>query len=211
MYLATRHAIYSASLSTEATATFMFLPSWNKRMTPNPHTSLNRRFPRICKFLGSIPSDQLQYAEIPLWNNIQTPLPKHTWEMHIIAIWITKGRSYLNACNKNWLKELAKQNPEAKWEINYIHDPYPSALSTEKTPGLNKLRKLPSNHLHQTPQGPQNKNSTLDPPQSSDEATQHSSRPNLIHKVQDWWDWTHAFLKNTKKGKTPGQVYTTLI
>ena len=36
MYLATRHEIYSAALSTEATATFMFLPSWNKRMTINP-------------------------------------------------------------------------------------------------------------------------------------------------------------------------------
>ena len=74
MYLATRHAIYSAALSTEATATFMFLPSWNKRMTPNPHTSLNRRFPRICKFLSSIPSDQLQYA--PICRN--TLLEKYT-------------------------------------------------------------------------------------------------------------------------------------
>ena len=33
MYLATRRAIYSAALSTELTATFMFLPSWNKRIT----------------------------------------------------------------------------------------------------------------------------------------------------------------------------------
>jgi len=36
------------------------------------------------------------------------------------------------------------------------------------------------------------KNSTLDPPQSSDEATQHSSDPNLIHKVQIWRDWTYT-------------------
>jgi hypothetical protein len=35
MYLATRHAIYSAALSTEGTATLMFLLSWNKRMTTN--------------------------------------------------------------------------------------------------------------------------------------------------------------------------------
>jgi len=40
MYLATRHAIYSAALSTEATATLMFLPSWNKRMTTSPYASL---------------------------------------------------------------------------------------------------------------------------------------------------------------------------
>jgi len=37
------------------------------------------------------------------------PLPKHIWEMHIIAVWNTKGRNCLNACNKNWLKELAKK------------------------------------------------------------------------------------------------------
>ena len=58
MFLATRHAIYSAALSTEATATFMFLPSWTTiRMTTNPYASLYRRFPHICKFLGSIASD----------------------------------------------------------------------------------------------------------------------------------------------------------
>jgi hypothetical protein len=80
------------------------------------------------------------------------------------------------------------------WEINYIHyDPYPSAFSTEKTPGFNKVKKLSSDHLHQNPQGPQDKNSTLlDPPQSSDEATKHSSSPNLIRKVQDWRDWTYT-------------------
>ena len=42
--------------------------------------------------------------------------------MNIIAIWKTKGRNCLNACNKNWLKELAKEIPEAKWEINCIHN-----------------------------------------------------------------------------------------
>jgi hypothetical protein len=75
--------------------------------------------------------------------------------MHIIALWNTKGRNCLNACNKNWLKELAKI-PETKWEINCIYNnPYPSALSTERTPGLTKVRKLPSDHFHQTPHGPQ--------------------------------------------------------
>ena len=55
MYLATRHAIYSAALSTEAVATFMFLPSWNKRMTTSPYASLYCRFPHLRKFL--VPSD----------------------------------------------------------------------------------------------------------------------------------------------------------
>jgi hypothetical protein len=36
MLLATRHAVYSAAVSTEETATFMLLPSWNyKDMTTN--------------------------------------------------------------------------------------------------------------------------------------------------------------------------------
>ena len=193
LYLTTRNAIYSAALSTEATANFMILPSWNKRMTTNPYASLYRRFPHMCKCLGVIPSDQLQYAEVPFRNNIQTPLPKHTWDMHIISIWNTKDRNCLNACNKNWLKQLAKENPEAEWEINYIYNnPYPFALSTEKTPKLNKVSKLSSDHLCQAPQGPQDKNSTLDPSQSSDEANQHSSSSNLIRKVQGWRDWNYT-------------------
>jgi ankyrin repeat protein len=39
-----------------------------------------------------------------------------------------EGRNCLNACNKNWLKELAKEIPEAKWEINYIHVDPPTPL-----------------------------------------------------------------------------------
>jgi len=37
--------------------------------------------------------------------------------LQIIAIWNTKGRVCLNANNKDWLKELAKEIPEATWEI----------------------------------------------------------------------------------------------
>jgi hypothetical protein len=47
MLLATRHAIYSAAVSTEDTATFMLLPSWNKKMTTNPYASLCRKYPRV--------------------------------------------------------------------------------------------------------------------------------------------------------------------
>jgi hypothetical protein len=117
MLLATRHAIYSAAVSTEETAIFMLLPSWNKKMTTNPYASLCRKYPHMCKLLGTIPSDQLQYAKVPFWNNIQIPLSKHSWELNIIAIWNTKGRVCRNAHNKYWLKELAKEIPEAKWEI----------------------------------------------------------------------------------------------
>jgi hypothetical protein len=63
MLLATRHAVYSA-VSTEETSTFMLLPSWNKQMTTNPYALLCRKYPHTCKFLGTIPSDQLQYAKV---------------------------------------------------------------------------------------------------------------------------------------------------
>jgi hypothetical protein len=52
MLLATRHAIYSTAVSTEITATFMVLPSWNKKVTTNPYASLCRKNPHMCKFLG---------------------------------------------------------------------------------------------------------------------------------------------------------------
>jgi hypothetical protein len=80
MLLATRHAIYSAAaVSTEETATIMLLPSWNKNMTTNPYASLCRKYPHICKFLSTIPSNQLQYAKVPFWNNIKIPLSEHSW------------------------------------------------------------------------------------------------------------------------------------
>jgi len=93
-------------------------------------------------------------------------------------------------------QKLAKRASQKQflrqWKINSIHnDPYPSALCKNNSwPWWSK--ELPSYHHHQTPQGPQDKNSTLDPPQSSDEATQHSSSPNLIRNVLDWRDWTYT-------------------
>ena len=61
MLLATRHAIYSAAVSTEETATFMLLPSWNNYMTTNPYASLCRKYPLMCKFLGTIPSNHFYF------------------------------------------------------------------------------------------------------------------------------------------------------
>ena len=85
----------------------------------------------MCKSLGTIPSDQLQYAKVPFGDSIQIQLSKLTWELKIIVIWNTKGRVCLNAHNKDWLKELAKEIPEAKWEIQSIHNhPYQTALGS---------------------------------------------------------------------------------
>jgi hypothetical protein len=92
-------------------------------MTTNPYASLCRKYPHICKFLGTIPPDQLQCAKVPFWKNIQIPLSKHSWKLKIIATWNTKGRVCLIAHNKDWIKEIAKEIPEAKWEIQNITTP----------------------------------------------------------------------------------------
>ena len=65
----------------------------------------------VCKFRGTVPSNHLQYSKVPFWNIIQIPLSKHSWGLN------TKGRICFNAHNKDWLKELAIEIPEAKWEI----------------------------------------------------------------------------------------------
>jgi len=64
----------------------------------------------MCKFLGTIPSNQLQYAKVPFYNNIQIPLSKHSWGLQVIAIWNTKGRVCLNAHNEDWVKNLPKKS-----------------------------------------------------------------------------------------------------
>jgi hypothetical protein len=133
---------------------------------------------------------------VPFWNSIQIPLSKHTWELKIIAIWNTKGRVCLNAHNKDWLKETAKEISKAKWETKNIHNhSYQTVLGSGQHSGLNRFNKLPNDHP-QTPEGP-NKTSAListDQPHNYniDEAPQNSSSQNLFRKVKDWRDWTYT-------------------
>jgi len=58
------------------------------------------------------------------------------------------------------------------------------ALSTEKTPGLEKVRKLATTFIKPNKQDPQDKLITLDRPHSSEKATQHSSSPYMTRKIQ---------------------------
>ena len=110
------------------------------------------------------------------------PLSKHSWELKIIAIWNTKGRVCLSAHNKDWLQELAKEIPEAKWETKNIHNHlYQTALGSGQHSGLNKINKLPNDHP-QASEGP-GKTSAListDQPHNCniDEAPQNSSSQN---------------------------------
>jgi len=54
MNLSLRHAFYSAILSAEASATFMFLPSWNGSMIADPYSNLLTAYPHLCHKLGTI-------------------------------------------------------------------------------------------------------------------------------------------------------------
>jgi hypothetical protein len=52
------------------------------------------------------------------------------------------------------LLEIAKEIPEAKWEIQNIHyHPYQTALGSGQHSGLNKFNKLPNDHP-QASEGP---------------------------------------------------------
>jgi len=116
------------------------------------HSATNN--PHIYKLLGTIPSNQLQYEKMPFWNNMQIPLFKHSWELKIISTWNTKGRVCINAHNEDWLREFSKEIPEAKWEIQNIHNhPYQTALGSGQHSRLNKINKLPNDHP-QASEGP---------------------------------------------------------
>jgi hypothetical protein len=164
--------------------------------------------------MGTIPSNQLQYAKVPFWSNIQIPLSKYSWELQIIAIWNTKGRVCLNAHNKDWLKELAKEIPEAKWEIQNIHNhPYQTALGSGQHSGPNKITKLPNDHPEAS-EGPDKTSDLISTDQphncNIDEAPHNSSSQNLTRKVKDWRDWTYtdgSLQKNEVGQDTGSGVY----
>ena len=165
-------------------------------MTIIPYASLCHKYPHICKFLGTIPPDQLQCAKVPFWKNIQIPLSKHSWELQIIAIWNTKGRVCLNAHNKDWLKELAKEIPEAKWETKNIHNhPYQTASGSGQHSGLDKINILPNDHT-QASEGPDKTSALISTDQphncNTDEAPQKSSSQHLTRKIKDWRDWSYT-------------------
>jgi len=98
--------------------------------------------------------------------------------------------------NKDWLKELAKEIPEAMWDVWNIHNhPYQTALGSGQHSGLNSFNKLPNDHP-QAPEGPDKTSALIstDQPRNCniDEAPPNSSSQNLTHKVKDWRDWTYT-------------------
>jgi len=116
MHLTLRHVIYSAINSPHdvPTATFMLLPCWGRYMSTNTYMALYNQFNHMCSLMGTISSQNLQYADIPFWNDSRTPVPKHHWDLQIIAVMNTHARLNLNNRNLEWLNHLSQGIPEAK-------------------------------------------------------------------------------------------------
>eukprot|EP00983_Pelagomonas_calceolata_P034481 1080434-Pelagomonas_calceolata.AAC.1 len=122
MTLTLRHAIYSAIINTEATATFIFLSAIGKLMITNPYYKLLTAYPHLCCKLGTISKDKLTYDNPLSWPSQEIALPQHTWDLRIIAVWNTTARVHLNNQSLTWLQGLAKGIPEAKWFVKNVRN-----------------------------------------------------------------------------------------
>jgi len=184
MHRVLRHAIYSAIVHANATATFMFLPNWGGPMSTNLYSKLLNAYPHLCYTLGTIPSSKFSYAKPPFWTSQETLLPRHTWDIHIIAVWNTAARVRLNENNPTWLRGLARDIPEAQWKYKTIsNDPILNARHPHIEFGLKKFERLPSDHHHTVRNTIHNQKLPLSPTQS---------RHHLVRKVNDWKTWAYT-------------------
>jgi len=55
-------------------------------MSTNAYMALYNQFNHMCSLLGTISSQNFQYADIPFLNGSRTLLPKHYWDLQIIAV-----------------------------------------------------------------------------------------------------------------------------
>ncbi len=145
MHLSLWHAIYSGIHSAEATATFMFLPSWKGSMITYPKSNLLTTYPYLCYKLCTIPANEVNYASPQSWTSRETPLPQASWNLHVIAVWNTAAQLHLNCHNPTWLQNLARDIPEAHWRLNSIaNDPVHDAKHAERATGLKNFGRLHS-------------------------------------------------------------------
>jgi len=77
-------------------------------MSTNAYMALHNQFDHMCSLMGTISSQNLQYADIPFWDDSRTPLPKRHWDLQIIAVWNAQARLNLNNRNLEWLNHLAQ-------------------------------------------------------------------------------------------------------
>ncbi len=106
MNLSYRHAIFSAILSAEATATFMFLPSLYGSMITRPYQNLLTAYPHLCDNSGTIPANEVTYTS-----------------SYHSRVWNTAARIHLNSHNPAWLQNLARDIPGANSHLeNLLND-----------------------------------------------------------------------------------------
>ncbi len=179
MHRATQHAIYSAMVTTTATATFMLLPSFRGT---NAYQRLIHDLPKMCTVLGTLPADKLEYAKPARWNGTRT-LPTPKWGLKLIAIWNQAGKDALATNNATWLEDLATNIPEAIWHQTSTSALHNSAcLSGQPTQCPRKFRKLRPDHklFHSSPN-----HMRVDVPPIYYNNT-------LILKVPDWKQWAYT-------------------
>jgi len=188
---ALRHAIYSAILNTEATATFMFLPVWGKQMITNPYSKLISAFPHLCYEIGTIPRTKLAYNAPQSCPNQEIPLPQHTWDIQIIAVWNSAARIRLNNHNPAWLRSLAsdisRYMPQDKWKLRSVSSHAILNSMHAVMPGFEKCKRLPSDKQQISRffnNAPTDNHEVVPVP--------HQSNPNLALKVPDWRTWAYT-------------------
>jgi len=166
----------------------MFLPAWGKNMITNPYSKLVNAYPHLCYDLGTIPCKNLTYSAPQSCPNQEIPLPKHTWDLRIFAVWNTAARVHLNNHNKDWLQGLAEDLTETtEWKLKYVSSHPVLNPMHAHMPGFSKFDRLPldKQHVSKLPKVSHISIQGTDPVPS-----QSSTILNL--KVADWRTWAYT-------------------
>ncbi len=136
--------------------------------------------------MGTISSQNFQYADIPFWNDFCTPLPKHNWDLQIIAVWNTQAKLNLNSRNPDWLNHLAQGIPEAKWNTTRVSNDAQIRMLPlgAPPPGFTKLNRFKPDHLLVANR--HNHDTSQHPGQTTTTQIQDKSNSHLALKLADW-------------------------
>eukprot|EP00983_Pelagomonas_calceolata_P068653 1150022-Pelagomonas_calceolata.AAC.3 len=142
-------------------------------------------YPHLCHKLGTSPKDELTFENPQSWPSQEVALPKHTWDIQIVAVWNTAGRVRLNNHNPTWIPGLASNIPKAKWLVdNLSNDPIRTARHAIM-PGISKNKKLPLDKK-QIAKVPHKPATDITAPITC------QSNPNLQLKVANWKSWAYT-------------------
>eukprot|EP00983_Pelagomonas_calceolata_P001617 54147-Pelagomonas_calceolata.AAC.1 len=172
--LALRHAIYSAILNTEATATFMFLSARGQLMITNPYSKLLTANPYLCCKLGTVPKDTLTH------DIVGTTIPNPGPARKILSLsihWTFKLQSGI---------QLQEVIPKAKRYVKDVspHDPIRNVRHAIM-PGIGKCEKLPLDKK-QIAKVPNRPAIDITVPVTC------QSNPNFQLKVAEWKSWPYT-------------------